>query len=107
VAAAPEMRAQPVRAAPRNQSVSPSIPSSASVARAATESNAINLRRLNLIGIYGDPSNRRALVRLSSGRYQKVEVGDRLDGGRINAIGEDQLRYVKNGRNMVLRMPRG
>jgi hypothetical protein len=102
VAAAPALPA-PATA----QSVAPDIPSNASVARAATEADAIDLRRVNLIGVYGEPANRRALVRLSDGRYEKVQVGDRLDGGRISAIGEDQLRYVKNGRNLVLRMPQG
>ena len=91
--------------APRT--VQPRIPSSASVARQATVTNAINLRRINLIGVYGKPSNRRALVRLSNGRYQKVEVGDRLDGGRVAAIGTGELRYTKNGRNHVLDMPDG
>ncbi|REC58411.1 hypothetical protein DRV84_02270 [Rhodosalinus sediminis] len=102
VAAAPALPA-PATA----QSVAPDIPSNASVARAATEADAIDLRRVNLIGVYGEPANRRALVRLSDGRYEKVQVGDRLDGGRISAIGEDQLRYVKDGRNLVLRMPQG
>jgi hypothetical protein len=91
--------------APRT--VQPSIPSTASVARQATVANAINLRRINLIGVYGKPSNRRALVRLANGRYQKVEVGDRLDGGRVAAIGAGELQYTKNGRNVVLDMPDG
>lgn len=91
--------------APRT--VQPRIPSTASVARQATVSNAINLRRINLIGVYGKPSSRRALVRLANGRYQKVQVGDRLDGGRVAAIGESELRYSKNGRNVVLDMPDG
>ncbi|MCX7566387.1 hypothetical protein OS189_08535 [Sulfitobacter sp. F26169L] len=89
--------------APR--SVSPSIPSKASVARSATVKNAINLRRVNLIGVYGKPSSRRALVRLSNGRYQKVRVGDRIDGGRVSAISNSELRYSKGGRNVVLKMP--
>ena len=67
----------------------------------------MNLRQVNLIGVYGTPSNRRALVRLSNGRYKKVKVGDRLDRGRVTAIGDSQLRYNKGGRNVVLRMPRG
>lgn len=100
VAAAAPATAAPAVAAPR-------IPSSASVARAATVNNAINLRRVNLIGVYGTPSNRRALVRLPNGRYKKVEVGDRLDGGRISAIGESELRYQKNGRNLTLSIPSG
>lgn len=87
--------------------VQPRIPSTASVAREATVANAINLRKINLIGVYGKPSNRRALVRLANGRYQKVEVGDRLDGGRVAAIGNSELRYTKNGRNVVLDMPDG
>ena len=87
--------------------VQPSIPSTANVARQATVTNALNLRRINLIGVYGKPSNRRALVRLGNGRYQKVKVGDTLDGGRVAAIGDSELRYSKNGRNVVLDMPDG
>jgi len=86
-------------------SVTPRIPSSASVSRQATITNAINLRKLNLIGVYGTAADRRALVRLPSGRYRKVQVGDRLDGGRVVAIGEAQLQYQKSGRNETLRIP--
>tara|TARA_R100001039_G_C1825922_1_gene91857 strand:+ start:56 stop:772 length:717 start_codon:yes stop_codon:yes gene_type:complete len=85
----------------------PNIPTTASVARSATETNAINLRNVNLIGVYGSPQSRRALVRLSNGRYQKVQVGDRLDGGQVSAIGDAELRYNKRGRDVVLRMPKG
>jgi Tfp pilus assembly protein PilP len=67
--------------------------------------NAINLRQVNLIGVYGKPSSRRALIRLSNGRYQKVSVGDRINGGRVSAIGNSELRYTKGGRNVVLQMP--
>ncbi len=91
--------------APRT--VTPKIPSSASVAREATLQNAIRLNRINLIGVYGKPSERRALVRLPSGRYEKVKVGDRLDGGKVSAIGDSELRYQKRGRNVVLKMPSG
>ncbi|MEM7641445.1 MAG: hypothetical protein AAF366_02845 [Pseudomonadota bacterium] len=76
------------------------------VARAATERNVIRLNQVNLIGVYGRPSARRALVRLSNGRYVKVEVGDRLDRGRVTAIGESELSYQRGNRNIVLRLPR-
>jgi len=99
--------AQASRAVSAEQSMSAALPSSASVSRSATEQNAINLRQVNLIGVYGGPSSRRALVRLSNGRYKKVKVGDRLDGGRVAAIGDSELRYVKRGQNVVLKMPRG
>lgn len=112
--AAPTPQTRP-EAAPREErrrtvrpaTVQPRIPSSTSVTREATVKNAINLNRVNLIGVYGQPSERRALVRLSNGRYQKVKVGDRLDGGRVSAIGDSELRYRKGGRNLVLRMPTG
>ena len=89
--------------APRT--VTPKVPSKASVSRSATVKNAINLRRVNLIGVYGKPSSRRALVRLANGRYQKVKVGDRIDGGRVAAISNSELRYKKGGHNLVLKMP--
>lgn len=95
--------AQVASVAPK--AVQPRFPSKTSVAQQATVKNAINLRDVNLIGVYGKPSNRRALVRLSNGRYQKVEVGDRIDGGRVSAIGDSELRYVRRGRDVVLKMP--
>jgi len=97
-ATAPAVPAAAAVAAPR-------IPTTASVARQATLPKAINLRQINLIGVYGSSGERRALVRLANGRYEKVKVGDRLDGGQVAAIGESDLRYVKNGRNVVLSLP--
>ena len=87
-----------------SSAAAPSIPSSASVARQATETNAIDLGEINLIGVFGTPGDRRALVRLSSGRMVRLQVGDRLDGGEVSAIGENELRYTRNGRNEVLRI---
>jgi len=87
--------------------VQPQLPTSASVARQATVKNQLNLKKINLIGVSGQPSNRSALVRLASGRYKKVNVGDRLDGGRVASISEGELRYTKSGRTITLKMPRG
>ncbi len=87
--------------------VAPKIPSSASVSRQATLNKALNLRKINLIGVYGPPSNRRALVRLSNGRYKKVKIGDTVDGGRVIAIGDNNLHYQKGGRSITLAMPQG
>ena len=97
----------PPVAAAASDTIELDIPSSASVTRAATEENAINLRRVNLIGVSGAPSERRALVRLPSGRFVTVEVGDRLDGGQVAAIGESSLQYVKQGRTITLEVPAG
>ncbi|MCU0906692.1 MAG: hypothetical protein MUF73_04420 [Rhodobacteraceae bacterium] len=92
---------------PETASAAPRIPSSASVSRQATVENALNLRELNLIGVYGTSSDRRALVRLPNGRFVRVEVGDRMDGGQVADIGDRDLRYIKGGRSIVLSMPRG
>ncbi|WP_371223077.1 hypothetical protein [Roseovarius sp. 2305UL8-3] len=97
---------QPVRVAAA-QKVTPKIPTAASVSKQATQRNALKFKRVNLIGVYGTPNNRRALVRMNNGRYKKVKVGDRLDGGKVRAIGDGDLRYQKGGRTVVLTMPKG
>ncbi len=94
-------------AASVSDTVVPDIPSSASVTRAATRENAINLHRINLIGVTGSDSDRRALVRLPSGRFVTVGTGDRLDGGQVAAIGQTTLQYVKSGRTVTLEIPSG
>jgi hypothetical protein len=105
VAAARAAAPQPTQAVAAVARATPRIPTTASVARQATLTNAISLRRVNLIGVFGSPSNRRALVRLSSGRIIRVGVGDRVDGGRVAAIGTETLQYVKSGRNITLGLP--
>ncbi|SEP98500.1 hypothetical protein SAMN05428995_102225 [Loktanella sp. DSM 29012] len=87
--------------------VAPTGPVPGGVARAATQENAIRLRDMNLVGVYGRPNARRALVRLGNGRYVKVEVGSALDGGRVTAIGDSALNFVKRGRTYALQLPTG
>ncbi len=73
-----------------------------SVSEAATMENAMSLREINLIGVYGTPNDRRALVRLENGRYVRVSVGDTLDGGQVSAISDSALNYVRRGRTITL-----
>ncbi|WP_019954121.1 hypothetical protein [Yoonia vestfoldensis] len=77
------------------------------VARAATQESAIRLRDINLIGVFGQPSARRALVRLGNGQLIRVQVGSELDGGQVTAIGESALNYVKRGTTYALQIPQG
>ncbi len=86
-------------------STGPVLPTRANVAKQATIRNAINLSKLNLIGVSGPSNGRKALLRLPSGRFVRVEIGDRIDGGRVAAIGVDSLSYVKSGRNRILKIP--
>ena len=91
----------------RAQRVAPDVPTSASVARTATVKNAVALNKVALIGVYGGSDDRRALIRLPSGKYLKVQVGDKVDGGKVATIGTSDLVYVKSGRNVTLNMPKG
>ncbi len=91
---------------PELASAAPRIPTKTTVAKQATFSNAINLSKINLIGVYGTPSKRYALIRLATGRYKKVSVGDTVDGGRVEAITASEVRYQKSGRLISLKMPR-
>lgn len=91
---------------PDTASAAPRIPTKASVAKQATYANAINLSKINLIGVYGTQSKRYALIRQANGRYKKVYVGDRFDGGTVQAITSTEVRYQKSGRLVTLAMPR-
>jgi hypothetical protein len=108
VAAAPE--AKPEETAdldePEPTSAAPSIPTKASVAKQATYANAINLSKINLIGTYGTDSRRYALIRQANGKYKKVKVGDKIDGGTVKAITDTEVRYQKGGRLVSLKMPK-
>lgn len=102
IAAAPEAEPEP--------DVSGSAPRATqrgTVAKQATFANAINLSKLNLIGVYGTSNNRYAMIRQPNGRYKKVQVGDRVDGGTIAAITQNEVRYQKGGRLISLKMPKG
>lgn len=78
-----------------------------SVADAATMQDVMALREINLIGVYGTPNDRRALVRLANGRYVRVSVGDSLDGGQVAAISDNALNYIRRGRTVTLQIPGG
>lgn len=80
-------------------------PTANAVASNATERSNFSKSRMSLVGVFGTPNDRRALVRLSSGRYVKVQTGDRVSGWQVSAIGESTLRINRGSRNQVLRMP--
>lgn len=81
--------------------------SSATVAKQATQPDAVALNKTILIGVFGAGDDMSALVRLSSGSMRKVAVGDRLNWGRVSAIGKDRLMILRNGKNIVLELPAG
>jgi hypothetical protein len=107
-APAPELKPEELEEVdePEPSKAAPKIPTKASVAQQATFKNAINLSRINLIGTYGTDSKRYALVRQANGRYKKVKVGDKIDGGTVKAITATEVRYQKGGKLLTLTMPK-
>ncbi|MEV8467816.1 hypothetical protein AB0T83_13630 [Fluviibacterium sp. DFM31] len=91
----------------QDQVATPTAASPQKVAKQATRGSGIDLNEINLLGTFGSSRSPRALVRLPSGRVVNVEVGDRIDGGKVSAINQGRLSYVKGGRNVTLTMPRG
>lgn len=79
---------------------------SAKVAGLATQDNAVNRNRLNLLGVYGPEDSLTALVRLPSGRTKTVSRGTRLSSlGRVVAIDAHGLVLSANGETKRLPMP--
>ena len=78
-----------------------------SIVKLATTKNAVDKRKLNLLSIYSRGSEKRAIVMFPTGQTKLVKVGDSLDGGRVAAIGTSEIRYIKSGNNLVLRIPEG
>ena len=78
-----------------------------SIVKLATQKNTINKRKLNVLSIYSRGSEKRAIVLFPTGQTKLVKVGDRLDGGRVAAIGTSEIRYIKGGNNLVLKIPQG
>jgi hypothetical protein len=78
-----------------------------SIVKLATTKNVINQRKLNLLSIYSRGSEKRAIILFPTGQTKFVKVGDTLDGGRVAAIGTSEIRYLKGGNNLVLRIPGG
>lgn len=100
-APAPAPATRPKRVTP----ATPTLPTTASVRKAATVRDAIDLSTISLIGIYGSPRSRRALIRMPSGSYVRVTRGDSVDGWKVAAVGDDSLRLARGGDSQVLRVP--
>ncbi|WP_430464397.1 hypothetical protein [Tabrizicola sp.] len=92
---------------PEVEESAPRGTASGSVAKQATFRNALAMDKTALIGVYGTPSQRYAMIRTTNGRYKKVKVGDKVDGGRIQAITASEVRYQKGSRLVTLKMPQG
>ena len=84
----------------------PQLPTSASVARAATIKNALPFGRMALIGVFGSSRNRHAIVRLRSGNFVKVGNGESIEGYQITGMSDNAIRLRRGGRETLLVIPR-
>ncbi|MFD0978487.1 hypothetical protein [Tropicimonas aquimaris] len=75
------------------------------VASAATQKNEISLNQLALIGVFGTETDRRALLRQSSGRIVRVQPGQRVGGATIVGIGASELILKSGSGTRKLEMP--
>lgn len=79
-------------------------PTPARVAEIATVE--ARLARTALIGIFGSTTAPGALVRTSNGKIARVGIGDKVAGGTVAAIGEDQVLLSMGRRTKALKLPR-
>ena len=70
----------------------------------SVEENVLNLKNFNLIGVFGPPEDREALVLSPRGKITRLKVGSRFQRGRVISIGKDQLVYIRDNKNYVFRM---
>ena len=58
-----------------------------------------------LLGTFGTEAAPGALLRLRSGKVQRVALGDRVPGGKIIAISGNSLMLAQNGGTQRLTIP--
>lgn len=75
-------------------------------AQTATQTGVLkNRNRLTLIGIMGTPKAPRALLLTTTKRALTVSLGDSTPGGRVVAIGTDNIVLQSGQRTTELKMP--
>ena len=70
----------------------------------SVENDVLNLDFYNLIGVFGPPEDREALLLNPNGRITRLKVGSRFARGRVISIGKDEMIYIRDNKNYVLRM---
>ncbi len=84
------------RSTKRERTISPSS------VRVAARERGLELGKTSLIGVIEANNGRKALVRMPTGDFRKVERGDLLDGWRVGSVGRETLRLTRRGQNRTL-----
>ena len=74
-------------------------------AHLATIPNALTLRNVALIGVFGTAETKHALLRLTGGRIRRVGVGDTVSQNRIVAISDEAVIFNDFTGTRTLTMP--
>ncbi|GLQ34626.1 hypothetical protein GCM10007939_09090 [Amylibacter marinus] len=90
--------------------VKPAPKKPATVANTAPEketraSTTFNKRSLSLVGVFGTPSNRKAMFRTSTGGYRTIKPGQSVSGWKLVGVSESSVKVAKGSRSKTLRMP--
>jgi len=83
----------------------PRATASRAVQAAATVPGAAAAGAPSLIGVFGGPDTRRALIRAPDGALRRVRQGDRFAGWTVSAIGPDSVQLRDGARAQTLRIP--
>ena len=74
-------------------------------ADAATQRGALQLRALQLIGIFGPAEAPRALLRAPNGQISNIGLNDQVPLGNVVGIGEDRIVIATKTGERTLRLP--
>ncbi|MEL6424225.1 MAG: hypothetical protein AAFV09_07810 [Pseudomonadota bacterium] len=72
---------------------------------ASTQSGILDVTQISLIGVFGTPQSRRALLRLSTGDFVRVSQGGSVNGWQVIAISPSSIRLSRGGEVQVLDLP--
>ncbi len=75
------------------------------VTETATDTDAIDLRGLALLGVMQTADGAAALLRHPEGRIARLTVGDHLDRWRVGAISDSRVVLVRTGEARALHLP--
>ncbi|MEM7497591.1 MAG: hypothetical protein AAF371_06330 [Pseudomonadota bacterium] len=93
--------ARPSRSTPATTPLTISTRLPARVGRSADEGS-LALSEMTLIGVLELETGRQALLRMPNGRYQRLGIGDRVEGWQITAIGGESVRIQREGSERIL-----
>ena len=68
------------------------------------EKKTLDLEKFNLIGVFGAPESRQALILYPNNKKQRVKIGDEFNGGRVIQINKNNVIFIKDNQNYIIRM---